>query len=334
MKIAIVKLSALGDIVHAMVVLQFIKQTMPNCRIDWIVEERFSSILDHHPHIDRVLCVDLKSLKKDKLRFFTELKKLKKYANNSYDLVIDMQGLLKSAIVSRILGKNVGFDKNSIREKIASLFYEKTFFVPYEENVILRNTDLVSLSLDIGIEQDHLNEKEAFLFFTEEDIEKTRSFIKKEQKNIVYILGSSWESKIYPKEKFVEIIKNLEGNHLLVWGSTKEEGYANHISEYTPAKVLPQMNLNELKALISKADLVIGGDSGPTHFAWAMNRPSITIFGPTPSQRNILQTDINRVVDCGKEIDPLKLDKKDLCIRKLSPDKIVTLAKELLYGEE
>ncbi len=331
MKIAIVKLSALGDIVHAMVVLQFIKKTLPYSQIDWIVEECFASVLDYNPHIDSVLCVDLKALKKDKLRFFTELKKLKKYGNNSYDIVIDLQGLLKSAIVSKILGTNAGFDKNSIREKIASPFYEKTFFVPYTKNVIMRNLDLVSLSLDIEINKDNLQNKEAFLFFTEKDTEKTRPFIKKDQKNIVHILGSSWESKIYPKEKFVEIIESLEGNHLLVWGSSKEKAYASYIEEHTSAKMLPEMHLNELKALISKADLVIGGDSGPTHFAWALNRPSITIFGPTPSSRNVLETKINRVIDCGQKVDPLKLDKKDLCIRNIDPDKIVTLAKELLY---
>ncbi len=331
MKIAIVKLSALGDIVHAMAVLQFIKQVIPDCRIDWIIEERFASVLDHNPHIDRVLCVNLKSLKKDKLRFFTELKKLKKYANNSYDLVIDLQGLLKSAIVSRILGTNAGFDKNAIREKIAAPFYEKTFFVPYAENVIIRNLDLVSLALDLEIDPEILKNKETFLFFTQEDTEKTNAFIKREQKNIVHILGSSWESKIYPKEKFVEIIEHLGGNHLLVWGSSKEEADASYIAAHTSAKVLPEMNLNELKALVSKSDLVIGGDSGPTHFAWALNRPSITIFGPTPSSRNVLETEMNRVLDCGKKIDPLKLDKKDLCIRDIDSDKIVTLAKELLY---
>lgn len=330
MKIAIVKLSALGDIVHAMAILQFIKQVIPDCRIDWIVEERFSSVLGHNPHIDSVLCVDLKSLKKDKLRFFTELKNLKKYANNSYDIVIDMQGLLKSAIVSKILGANIGFDKNSIRERIAAPFYKKTFFVPYSENVIVRNLNLVSLSLDLNIDPAILKNKETFLFFTEEDAEKTSTFFKREQKNIVHILGSSWESKIYPKEKFVEIIECLDGNHLLVWGSSKEKADANYIAAQTSAKVLPEVNLNELKALISKADLVIGGDSGPTHFAWAMNRPSITIFGPTPSSRNVLETKINKVIDCGKEIDPLKLDKKDLCIRDIDPEKIVTLAKGLL----
>jgi heptosyltransferase-1 len=243
-----------------------------------------------------------------------------------------MQGLLKSSIVSKILGPSVGFDKNSIREKIASIFYKKSFPVPYADNVIMRNIDLVALSLEIESNKEKMEDKDAFLFFGEEDKDKTAHFIETERKNIIHILGSSWESKIYPKEKFVEIINSLDENHLLVWGSSEEETYAEYISKQTSAKVLPKINLNALKALISNADLVIGGDSGPTHFAWALNRPSITIFGPTPSQRNVLETKINRVIDCGKEIDPLKLDKKDLCIQSIAPEKIIQMAKELLYA--
>ena len=332
MKIAIVKLSALGDIVHAMVALQFIKQAIPESKIDWIVEEGFAGVLEHNPHINVIHCVNLKALKKDKFKFFAELSKIKSYAKNSYDVVIDLQGLLKSAIVSKILGPNIGFDKNSIREKIAASFYKRSFFIPYEENVIFRNLDLISRSLDIDIKKDTLKNKDAFLFFTKEDEKKTELFRKSDQKTIVHILGSSWDSKIYPKEKFVEIINDLDENHLLVWGSKKEEEYANYISKQTSAIILPKMDLNELKAVVSKADLVIGADSGPTHFAWAMNRPSITIFGPTPSRRNVLETNINKIIDCGKEIDPLKLDKKDYCIQGIDPEKIIDMAKDLLYG--
>ncbi len=331
MKIAIVKLSALGDIVHAMVVLQFIKQLIPDCSIDWIVEERFKAVLEHNPHIDSLYGVNLKALKKDKFKFFSEVKKLKKYAKNNYDVVIDLQGLLKSAIVSKILGPNVGFDKNSIREKIAAVFYEKSFFVPYSQNVILRNADLTALSLDIDMTKEQIKEKKPFLFFTLEDEKKVELLLKHDQNNIIYILGSSWESKIYPKEKFVDIINRLEGNHLLVWGNQNEESYAKYVAQHTDAKIVPKINLNELKALVSKADLVIGGDSGPTHFAWALNRPSVTLFGPTPSERNILETSINKVLDCGEKIDPLKLDKKNYCIGNIESKRIVALAKELLH---
>lgn len=330
MKIAIVKLSALGDIVHAMAALQFIKQTIPESHIDWIVEEGFAGVLEHNPHIDTILCVNLKALKKDKSQFFTELKKLREYAHNNYDIVIDLQGLIKSAIVSRILGSNAGFDRNSIRETLAASLYKKSFFVPYEENVIHRNLDLVASALDITFEKDLLDKKEPFLFFLDTDKEKTASFLREDQKTIMHILGSSWESKVYPKEKFVEIINALEGNHLLVWGNDTEYASAQYVAENSSASIVPRLNLNELKALISSADLVIGADSGPTHFAWAMNRPSITIFGPTPSGRNTLTGKMNKVIDCKKEIDPLKLDKKDLCIQKIDAKEIITMAKELL----
>ena len=125
MKIAIVKLSALGDIVHAMASLQFIKQVIPESKIDWIVEEGFASVLEHNPHINAILCVNLKALKTDKSQFFSELKKVRKFAQNHYDVVIDIQGLIKSAIVSRILGPNVGFDRKSIRETVASSLYRR-----------------------------------------------------------------------------------------------------------------------------------------------------------------------------------------------------------------
>ncbi len=330
MKIAIVKLSALGDIVHAMAVLPLIKKRLPESRIDWIVEENFAAVLEHNPYIDMIIPVNLKALKRDKFKIFSEIRKIRKYAQKNYDIVIDLQGLIKSAIVSKILGPNVGFDKNSIRETAASSFYKRSFFIPYAENVIMRNIELVALALDMKIDIERLTEKDPLLFFTEEDRKKTDSLIEQDQKMIIHILGSSWESKIYPKEKFVEIIDALEGNHLLVWGNDREHDAAKYVSEHTHARIVPRLTLNELKALISSADLVIGADSGPTHFAWALNRPSVTIFGPTPSERNTLTGSVNKVIDCGKNINPLKLDKQDFCIRNIDAQKIVSIAKELL----
>jgi len=329
MKVAIVKLSALGDIVHAMASLQYIKQWFPDIKIDWIVEETFKEVLEHNPHIDNVLTVNIKAIKKDKLTFFSQLQQLKKYRGYDYDLVIDLQGLIKSAIVSKILGKNVGFDKTSIREKAATFFYREDFCVPYSNNVIERNIRLLLLALGKDVEIDFTHKK-PFLHFLPTDIEHLRPYMNQKVSNIVHVMGASWESKVYPKEKFVEIIQHLEGNHLLLWGNEKELVSAHYVSEHTQATVLPKMNLNGLKALVSQADLVIGADSGPTHFAWALNRPSITIFGPTPSQRNTMLTSINKVIDCGKKIDPLMLDKKNFCIRDIEANDIVCLAKGLL----
>ena len=108
MKIAIVKLSALGDIIHTMVSLQFIKNHYPDSYIDWIVDEQFKSILENNPHIRKIHTVSFKKAKTEKsIRLILkELKKIR--ALGKYDLVIDTQGLMKSAIVRRVISaKNI-----------------------------------------------------------------------------------------------------------------------------------------------------------------------------------------------------------------------------------
>ena len=128
MKIAIVKLSALGDIIHAMVVLQFIKKCDQEIEVDWFVEESFKELLEFHPDIHNVHEVKLKNAKNKKsLRLLLkELIRVRKLGH--YDLVIDLQGLLKSAVISRLIPSNItlGFDKSSLRERIAAVFYNKT----------------------------------------------------------------------------------------------------------------------------------------------------------------------------------------------------------------
>ena len=315
MKIAIVKLSALGDIVHAMIVLQYIKNYNSNITIDWFVEEKFSSILEHNPHINSIYKLKIKD---NKMGLYKEYLKLKKLG--SYDLVIDLQGLIKSALVSRVLGKNIaGFDKNSLRERLASVFYTKTFSIPYEENVINRNMLLVCKTL--GFDMPNLQHKEPFLF--------TKNSLDFRQ-TLLIIVGSSWKSKIYPKEHFIEIINSLQVPTAISWGDELEREDAEFIRKKTDAKLLLKLTLGELKNVISNSDLVIGADSGPTHMAWALNRPSITIFGPTPSHRNTFVTDINLTIDCKKHIDAKSLNKDDFCIKNIKPEDIVTLAKRLL----
>ena len=138
MRIAIVKLSALGDIVHAMVVLQFIKKHNPKIEVDWVVEKSFKELLKLNPHINRVHEIDIKQAKKKK-SFMLLLDNLRKVRMlGPYDLVIDMQGLIKSAIVSRLIPSRItcGFDKSSLRESLASIFYNQYFKYDYDKNVI------------------------------------------------------------------------------------------------------------------------------------------------------------------------------------------------------
>lgn len=328
-RLAIVKLSAMGDIIHAMVALQFIKQHYPHIVIDWIVEESFKGVLQNHPHINEIYTLNLKSIKKNRRKIFEEIKKVRHYAKQEYDLVIDAQGLIKSAIVSKLLGKKVaGFSKHSTREGFASFFYNTKVEIAYDKNVIERNAKVLSAPLSFEITSEQLHKKEPFLYF--EPSQKVDDLIEKESKTVLFVIGASWPSKMYSKEKFVKIINTIKENCYVIWGSEEEKKIALYIASQSCAKVAPKLSLDELKALISKADLLIGNDTGPTHMAWALNRPSITLFGNTPGYRNTYTTKINKVIESHSVVNPFKLRKDDFSINEIDEETVITLAKGML----
>jgi heptosyltransferase I len=329
MKICIVKLSAMGDIVHAMVALQFIKDKFPNYQIDWIVEESFKDILKNNPHIDNILTVNLKSIKKKKSNIFSQLKLLNKYGKNKYDIVIDAQGLIKSTIVSAIVGKRivgskvVGFDKNSIREGIASWFYDETVSIGYDKNTIDRNVAVLTQPFKIDVTSKDIIEKEKFLFSS-----TNKNTINGEYN--LFVIGSTWESRNYPKNQFVQIANELKIITYIIWGSDEEYEKAIWMEKQSPyLKILPKDSLDNLKNVISKSKLLIGNDTGPTHMAWGLNIPSITIFGPTPINR-VYITPINKVIKSSSKIDHFKLDKNDFSISEIKVENIVKIAKMLI----
>lgn len=331
MKIAIVRLSAMGDIVHSAIVLQFIKRVYPNAQIDWIIEKSMSEVLNNNPDVSNIIEIELKKFKKTKKLsdLFNQIKIIKSLPK--YDYIIDMQGLLKSALITRFMKGNVyGFDKTSIRESVASFFYKHKIHMPYDANTIDRNVQVVSKSLNLGIESKDIYEKNPFLFYKNEDA-VIYDYLKEDKKNIIFVIGSTWPSRNYPKEKFVKIANALKENILIIWGNEQERldgEYIEKNSQY--ATLIPRTDLNTLKALIGKSDLLIGNDTGPTHMAWAMGIPSVTIFGPTPTSR-IYVTDINKLVKSHSKVDPYKLNKNDFSIKDIDSKEILEIANTLLY---
>ena len=335
MKIAIVKLSALGDIVHAMVALQYIKAHSPEIQIDWIVEQGFADVLKNNPDIDNVLTVNLKALKTDKAAIFAQIRRILTLASNNYDLIIDAQGLIKSALTAKLLAKSrgtriAGFDADSIREKVASWFYDIKVACAYDANTIDRNAMILTSPLGINISKQQILNKQPFLFFSNED-PQIYDFLLTDRLNIVLVIGSTWDSRNYPADKFVKIAEALQQNCLVIWGSEQEKADDAEwmATQSSLIKVMPKLDLNSLKALIAKADLLIGNDTGPTHMAWGLNRPSITLFGPTPVSR-VYQTDINKVVKSASLVNPYKLNKQDYSIKDIDEREIIRLAKLLL----
>ena len=329
MKIAVVKLSAMGDIVHAMVALQYLKTAHPDVQIDWVVERVFAPLLEGNPDIHAILPLELKKVKKEKGALFEVIKQVKGYATHQYDLVIDAQGLIKSAIVTLLLGKKrAGFSYSSIREGVASFFYTQKVVIPYDANTIDRNARVLGEPLGVSITPEMIIHKAPFLFYEKSDT--IAPYLSSTKRNIIFVIGSTWESRNYPKEHFAKVANLLEENVLIVWGSEEERERAEWIaSESDYATVLPKLDLNALKCVIGESDLTIGNDTGPTHMAWGLNRPSITLFGPTPTSR-VYVTPINRVIDSPSKVDPFHLDKQDFSIREIAPEEVATVARELL----
>lgn len=318
LKIAIVKLSALGDIVHAAIVLQFIKKHCPNAHITWLVDARFASLLKDHPLIDELVVLPLKESFKKSYKIIKTLGK--------FDKIIDLQGLFKSAVVAKLLGKEIyGFSRESVKEKIAARLYRHKFKIDYNENIIVRNLSLVGYALNFSFDRDEILKKSPCF-------EICKKFKNESGKKRVLIAAfASEESKIY--DKFKDVIRLLDGCEIyLCYGSESEKARAEAIISGTSAKLLEKLSIKDMIDFIASCDLVIGNDSGLTHLAWAVNRPSITLFGNRPSHRNAYVTDKNLVVDMGKQIDARSIDKNDFCIREIYPETVANFAKRLLNG--
>jgi len=226
-------------------------------------------------------------------------------------------------------GSIAGFDADSVRERAASWFYDIKVACAYDANTIDRNALILSRPLGINIATEQILNKKPFLFFNNED-PQIYDLLSKDRNNIVLVIGSTWDSRNYPADKYVKIAEALQQNCLVTWGNEQEKATAEWMAAQSDLiKVTPKLDLNSLKALIANVDLLIGNDTGPTHMAWGLNRPSITIFGPTPVSR-VYQTDINKVVKSASIVNPYKLNKQDYSIKDIDEREIIEQAKLLL----
>ncbi|HEX5670799.1 MAG TPA: lipopolysaccharide heptosyltransferase I [Sulfuricurvum sp.] len=322
LRIAIVRLSALGDIVNTAVVLQIIRHHYPDALIDWFVEEAFAPVLQSHPLLNEVIPIPLKKIKKEKnlSLLYATIKALR--SREKYDHIIDAQGLLKSAVVAAFLrGPVHGFDQHSAREAIASWFYKTTSNIPYDMNIIKRNVMIITQALNIPYSDDLIEHKSPVF---------PSGLVPQIEKKIALVIGASWPSKCYPKEHFAALCDLLPYPCYLVWGSVQEYDDACWIAQHSDnAIVTEKMSLQELVAFISHCDLTIGNDTGPTHMAWAMNRPSITLFGPT-NERMIYPTSINIGIKSPSEVDIYHINRNDFSICFIEPQHIADKATALL----
>ncbi|AEE69937.1 lipopolysaccharide heptosyltransferase I [Helicobacter pylori 83] len=336
MKIAIVRLSALGDIIVSAVFLVLIKERFTNAQIEWFVDERFGAILEHSPYIDKLHPIALKSTLTtfNPLKIFKLFKSLRAY---EYDIVIDMQGLIKSALITQMLKapKKVGFDYASAREGLSAFFYSQKVSIAYNEPILKRNFTLLSHALNLPQKEisEGLNSRSKV--FSYQDSPKIDALnLNKNKLKILFVLETSKINKTYPIERFKELALALENFQIcLLWHASEDKATALYgaLKNQRDVLLLPKLTLNEVKALLFKMDLIIGGDTGITHLAWALQKPSITLYGNTPMERFKLESPINVSLTGNSNAN---YHKKDFSIQNIEPKKIKECVLNILKEKE
>ncbi|WP_187870560.1 lipopolysaccharide heptosyltransferase I [Helicobacter pylori] len=336
MKIAIVRLSALGDIIVSAVFLAAIKECLPDAQIEWFVDERFGAILEHSPYIDKLHPIALKSVLTtfNPLKIFKFFKSLRAY---EYDIIIDMQGLVKSALIAQTLKapKKVGFDYASAREGLSAFFYSQKVSIAYDEPILKRNFTLLSHALNLPKNEISEGLSSRAKVFSYQDSPKIDALnLNKNKPKILFVLETSKINKTYPTERFKELALALENFQIcLLWHADEDKANALYgaLKNQCDVLLLPKLTLNEVKALLFKMDLIIGGDTGITHLAWALQKPSITLYGNTPMERFKLESPINVSLTGNSNAN---YHKKDFSIQNIEPKKIKECVLNILKEKE
>ena len=282
MKVLLVKTSSLGDVVHALPAVTDAQKKNPDIIFDWVVEESFAEIPSwHHPAVRKIIPVAWRRWHKNLIKslYFGEIYRfLKTLRQEKYDLIIDAQGLIKSAVIASLaLGIKVGYDKNSAREHQASFFYKHKYAVSKDLHAIMRIRQLFAFALkyempnttpDYGI-----NEK---IFFLENDNEKY----------LVFFHGTSREDKCWSEQKWIELAQFAVDNGFIVylpWGDNIELMRAKRISQQNQAKirVLPKLKITAIAALIRGASGAVAVDTGLGHVAAALGAYTVSLYGPS-----------------------------------------------------
>ena len=323
--------------------IQFIRKHIANAHISWFCDARFEQIARLLAGVDEVVALPLKDKK------FLKSFEILRQKQGQFDIIIDLQGLLKSALVSRILGKNIfGFDRFSAKEGMASIFYTHKYSCNYDKNIILRNLELCAFALNFSFDEKEILTKEPCFLKNSRIPDKNSRIPNKNSripdknsripsdktripnKKILIAPFASESSKCYAH--FASVIKGAKefAQCFLVAGSEPEREKATKLAS-SGATLLAPLDLAQILEFMDTCDLIIGNDSGITHLAWAQNYATITLFGNRSGARNAFATPKNLIIQATPkhEIDAFHIDKSDFCINDIDPAQIIAKAKGL-----
>lgn len=268
----------MGDVVHCLVAVAEAKAKFPELQIDWIVEKSFADIVRLSGLVETIFAIEFRKWRKKPFKFYQNpevkgfLKALRKV---KYDLILDAQGLLKSAFLARhAKGKRLGFDKNSAREPFASYFYQTRIAVDKQQHAITRQRQLFAQALDY-----QLNNTQPSLFLNPVKVQQPTD------KRLIFLHGTAWESKKLPLRIWRELLQfaDADGYQVeLFYGNQQEFEFASQMAKNNPHVLIHEkLSLSEIIEQMQTVCGVISVDTGLAHIANAMNLPMVMLFGPT-----------------------------------------------------
>ncbi len=281
----IVRLGSLGDVVHAIPFAAALRAQFPGARIDWMVDPRYTELLDMVPIVDRRVGVDPRLLlrhaeRRHLLRVLADLRRVR------YDVVFDLQGLLKSAVLARaVRGRRiVGFTREHLREPLARLLYTSSVDPGPVTHVIDMNLALLS-AVDA-------RDRRARFPLTIPSSATVDSVVERFPDGYVLINpGAAWPNKRWPAACFGAVaaaLHDVYGKRSLVLWGPGELALAQEVAAASggAADVSPPTTIQDLAGISRAAHLMISGDTGPLHVAAAVGTPIVSLFGPTRAERN------------------------------------------------
>jgi len=299
LKVAIVKLSSLGDVVHALPVARALRRARPDALIAWIVEAREHAVLREHPDLDRVLPVDTRRWRRLLRRpsgareVIGALGRLTRRLRAArFDVAIDLQGLAKSGVLAAFTGApiRIGFAANHCRE-LAWLFTNRRVRPPARAaHVVEQYLSLLGpLGIEVSAPEFHVPVRPVADRRMEEFL--VEHGVKRRDPLVAINPGAGRENKRWPVAHLTALAERLSSEAgariLLLWGPD-EVHMARQIRDglSTRAILAPPTDLDELTALLRRASLVVANDTGPLHLAAAVGTPCIGLYGPTRAERN------------------------------------------------
>lgn len=273
-RVLVVKTSSLGDVIHTLPALTDAAEALPGIRFDWVVEQAFAEVPGWHPAVDLVISVAVRRWRKHPLLAWRsgEWQAFKQQmSEHDYDAVIDAQGLLKSAWLTRYAkGPRFGLDKTSAREPLASCFYDHPVAVAKGQPAVERTRQLFAAALGYSLD-DHKGRY-------------SLGFNAVRQHTVVLLHGTTWASKHWPEsswQRLAQLLGDAGYRPLLPWGNDVERQRAERIAKVSGAEVLPRLSLTELAQLLASSVGCVAVDTGLGHLAAAVDTPTIALFGPT-----------------------------------------------------